>query len=62
MSAKRLIQMRNQGVLQNSVVTAAALRPLYTAINRTLKSLDQISFTQARDLVTKSSEEVEKFK
>ena len=62
MSVKRLIQMRNQGVLPNSVVTAAALRPLYTTINRTLKNIDQMTFTQVREIIRKSSEEVEKFK
>jgi hypothetical protein len=32
--------MRNQGLLKNSMVTGAALRPLYMVINRTLKNID----------------------
>jgi hypothetical protein len=43
MSTKRILQMRNQGLLKSSMVTGAALRPLYSVINRSLKSLDAIS-------------------
>jgi len=32
--------MRNQGLLKSSIVTGAALRPLYAVISRSLKSLE----------------------
>ena len=62
MSAKRLLQMRNQGLLKSSMVTGAALRPLYSVINRTLKNLEQYSIGQVRNNIIKASEEIEKFK
>jgi len=40
MSTKRILQMRNQGLLKSSMVTGAALRPLYSVIGRSLKNLD----------------------
>ena len=62
MSAKRLLQMRNQGLLKSSMVTGAALRPLYSVINRTLKNLDNSTISQVRNSIIKASEEIEKFK
>ena len=62
MSAKRLLQMRNQGLLKSSMVTGAALRPLYSVINRTLKNLEQYTIGQVRNNIIKASEEIEKFK
>ena len=38
LSAKRLFQMRSQGLLKSSYVTGAALRPLYVVISKTLKN------------------------
>jgi len=32
--------MRNQGLLKSSIVTGAALRPLYVVISRSMKSLE----------------------
>ena len=43
MSTKKILAMRNQGMLKSSMVTGAALRPLYSVINKTLKNLDMIS-------------------
>ena len=40
MSAKRMAQMRSQGLLKSAMVTGAALRPLYSTIGRSLKSID----------------------
>jgi len=62
MSAKRLLQMRNQGLLKSSMVTGAALRPLYSVINRTLKNFDKSTISQVRNNIIKASEEIEKFK
>jgi len=62
MSTKRILQMRNQGLLKSSAVTGAALRPLYSVINRALKSLEQVSLAQVRNNIIKASEEIEKFK
>jgi len=62
MSAKRILQMRNQGLVKSSVVTGAALRPLYSVINRTLKGLDVLQINQVRNNIIKASEEIEKFK
>lgn len=62
MSAKRMIQMRNQGLLKSSMITGAALRPLYSAVNRTLKNIDQVTLSLVRNNIIKSSEEIEKFK
>ena len=62
MSAKRLLQMRNQGLLKSSMVTGAALRPLYSVINRTLKNFDNSTISQVRNNIIKASEEIEKFK
>jgi len=62
MSAKRMIQMRNQGLLKSSMVTGAALRPLYSTINRALKSIDSVTLNQVRNNIIKASEEIEKFK
>ena len=62
MSAKRLLQMRNQGLLKSSMVTGAALRPLYQVINRTLKNVESYSISQVRNNIIKASEEIEKFK
>lgn len=62
MSTKRLIQMKNQGLLKGSMVTGAALRPLYVVINKSLKNLDQHSLQQVRNNIIKASEEIEKFK
>ena len=44
------------------MVTGAALRPLYSVINRTLKNLEQYSIGQVRNNIIKASEEIEKFK
>lgn len=54
--------MRNQGLLKSSMVTGAALRPLYSVINRTMKNLEQYSIGQVRNNIIKASEEIEKFK
>lgn len=54
--------MRNQGLLKNSMVTGAALRPLYQVINRTLKSVDNSTLNSVRNNIIKASEEIEKFK
>ena len=62
MSTKRILQMRSQGLLKSSVVTGAALRPLYSVINRTLKNLDNCTLSQVRNNIIKASEEIEKFK
>lgn len=62
MSAKRLLQMRNQGLLKSSMVTGAALRPLYSVITRTLKNFDNSTISQVRNNIIKASEEIEKFK
>ena len=62
MSTKRILQMRNQGLLKSSMVTGATLRPLYSVINRSLKSLDNCSIGQVRNHIIKASEEIEKFK
>lgn len=45
LSTKRILQMRNQGLLKSSMVTGAALRPLYSVISRALKNLDTISIS-----------------
>jgi hypothetical protein len=44
------------------MITGAALRPLYSVINRTLKNLEQYSIGQVRNNIIKASEEIEKFK
>ena len=46
------------------MVTGAALRPLYSTIHRTLKSLvsDLATLSQVRNQIIKASEEIEKFK
>ena len=62
LSTKRLLQMRNQGLLKNSMVTGAALRPLYAVINRTLKNVDNSTLNTVRNNIIKASEEIEKFK
>ena len=62
MSTKRLLQMRNQGLLKNSMVTGAALRPLYLVINKTLKNVDNSTLNHVRNNIIKASEEIEKFK
>ena len=62
MSTKRILQMRNQGLLKSSVVTGAALRPLYSVINRAIKNLDGFTISQVRNNIIKASEEIEKFK
>ena len=54
--------MRNQGLLKSSVVTGAALRPLYSVINRALKNMETCSINQVRNNIIKASEEIEKFK
>lgn len=62
MSAKRLFQMRSQGLLKSSYLTGAALRPLYVVISKTLKSLDNCTLSHVRNSIIKASEEIEKFK
>lgn len=62
MSTKRILQMRNQGLLKSSMVTGAALRPLYQVISRCLKNLDISGIAQVRNNIIKASEEIEKFK
>jgi hypothetical protein len=62
MSTKRILQMRNQGLLKSSMITGAALRPLYSVISRSFKSLDTCAIGQVRNLIIKASEEIEKFK
>ena len=44
------------------MVTGAALRPLYSVINRTLKNVDNYTISQVRNNIIKASEEIEKFK
>ena len=61
MSTKRMIHMRNMGMLKNSIVTGAALRPLYSTINKSLKNLDNIALNDVRNNIIKASEEIEKF-
>ena len=43
-------------------MTGAALRPLYSVINRALKNLDTFTISQVRNNIIKASEEIEKFK
>lgn len=62
MSAKRLFQMRSQGLLKSSFVTGAALRPLYVVISKTLKNLENSSLSHVRNNIIKASEEIERFK
>ena len=62
MSAKRLFQMRSQGLLKSSYVTGAALRPLYVVISKTLKNLENSTLSQVRNNIIKASEEIERFK
>lgn len=62
MSAKRLFQMRSQGLLKSSYVTGAALRPLYVVISKTLKHLENSTLSQVRNNIIKASEEIERFK
>ena len=62
MSTKRILQMRNQGLLKSSMVTGAALRPLYSVINRVMKSIESCTISQVRNNIIKASEEIEKFK
>lgn len=62
MSAKRLFQMRSQGLLKSSYVTGAALRPLYVVISKTLKNLEHSTLSQVRNNIIKASEEIERFK
>lgn len=38
------------------------MRPLYSVINRAIKSLDTFSISQVRNNIIKASEEIEKFK
>ena len=54
--------MKNQGLLKGSMVTGAALRPLYVVINRSLKQIDTQSLQTVRNNIIKASEEIEKFK
>jgi len=54
--------MKHQGLLKSSAVTGAALRPLYSVINRALKNLENCSISQVRNNIIKASEEIEKFK
>ena len=44
------------------MVTGAALRPLYSVINKTLKSIEASSTNMTRNNIIKASEEIEKFK
>ena len=44
------------------MITGASLRPLYSAVNRTLKNIDQVTLSLVRNNIIKSSEEIEKFK
>ena len=60
--AKRLFQMRSQGLLKSSYVTGAALRPLYVVISKTLKNLEHSTLSQVRNNIIKASEEIERFK
>ena len=62
MSAKRLFQMRSQGLLKSSYVTGAALRPLYVVISKTLKNLENSTLSHVRNNIIKASEEIERFK
>ena len=61
MSTKRMVHMRNMGMLKNSVVTGAALRPLYSTINKALKNLESVALNDVRNNIIKASEEIEKF-
>jgi len=61
-SPKRLLQMKNQGLLKSSMVTGAALRPLYSVINKALKNIDNYGISQIRNNIIRASEEIEKFK
>jgi hypothetical protein len=54
--------MRNQGLLKSSMVTGAALRPLYSVITRCLKNIDNQGIATVRNNIIKASEEIERFK
>jgi hypothetical protein len=54
--------MKNQGLLKGSMVTGAALRPLYVVISKALKNLESHSLQHIRNNIIKASEEIEKFK
>lgn len=45
LSTKRILQMRNQGLLKGQMIISAALRPLYQSISKTLKNLDQVTIS-----------------
>jgi hypothetical protein len=44
------------------MITAAALKPLFSIIVRTLKNIDNATVNQVRNGIIKTSEEIEKFK
>lgn len=49
LSTKRILQMRSQGLLKSSVVTSAALRPLFSVISKSVKNMDNITISNVRN-------------
>lgn len=49
LSTKRILQMRSQGLLKSSVVTSAALRPLFSVISKSVKNLENITINNVRN-------------
>ena len=60
--AKKLISMKNQNVLKGVSAGGPPLKPLYSAINKTLKYMDSQSVGSTRSIIIKASEEIEMMK
>jgi hypothetical protein len=44
------------------MLNGSPLRPLYSAINKTLKNIETQTFSQTRNIIIKASEEIELLK
>ena len=63
LSAKKLIALRNQGMIKNqSLIQSQALKPLYQTVQTMLKQMDNARINQVREAIIKSSETIEDLK
>ena len=65
MHGKKMLGLKNQSLLKGmpgGYTNGPPLKPLYSAINKTVKHIDGQSVVQTRNIIIKASEEIEMMK
>ena len=58
----QMLQMRYQGLLKDSRITGAILKPLYEIVNLTIKNIDSVTYEELRNNMIVVTDEITKIK